>query len=82
VVRRARHDFRGPNSKLVKSKPSMCTRCNNVRSQPFDAAWDRFGSYLVDHEAEILARRSLCSPYSVLTGGHGPPMSSDTSSSI
>lgn len=59
VVRRARHDFRGPNSKLVKSKPSMCTRCNNVRSQPFDAAWDRFGSYLVDHEAEILARRSL-----------------------
>ena len=54
-----RHDFRGPNSKLVKSKPSMCTRCNNVRTQPFDAAWDRFGSYLVDHEAEILARRSL-----------------------
>jgi hypothetical protein len=37
----------------------MCTRCNNVRSQPFDAAWDRFVSYLVDHEAEILARRSL-----------------------
>lgn len=54
-----RHDFHGPNSSLVKSQLSMCVRCNNVRSQPFDAAWDSLVSYLVDHEAEILARRSL-----------------------
>lgn len=54
-----RHDFRGPNSHLVQFQPSMCMRCNNVRSQPFDGAWDRFVTYLVDRDVEILARRSL-----------------------
>jgi len=54
-----RHDFGGPNSPLVQFQPSICMRCNNVRSQPFDAAWDRLVSYLVDREAEILALRSL-----------------------
>src|SRR4051812_41239366 len=54
-----RHDFSGPGSRLVQFQPSMCARCNNTRSQPFDVAWDRFVAYLADHEADVLKDRSL-----------------------
>lgn len=54
-----RHDFSGPGSRLVQFQPSMGMRCNNARSQPFDVAWDRFVTYLVEHEAEVLETRSL-----------------------
>lgn len=54
-----RHEFRGPDSRLVKFRQSICTYCNNTRSQPFDVAWDRLASYLAKHEVEILRDRSL-----------------------
>lgn len=54
-----RHDFSRPGSRLAQFQPSMCMRCNNTGSQPFDVAWDRFVSYLVEHEAEVLETRSL-----------------------
>ena len=54
-----RHDFRGPNSKLMKFKASMCARCNNARSQPFDEAWDKFAEYLAGHEDQVLQNRAI-----------------------
>jgi hypothetical protein len=49
----------GPNSRLAKFKPTMCAKCNNERSQPFDLAYDSFTSYLDDHERHVLASRSV-----------------------
>lgn len=54
-----RHDFRGPNSPLVKFNATLCARCNNTRSQPFDNAWDVFVAHLADHEAEIVATQQI-----------------------
>ncbi|AFR50123.1 hypothetical protein KTR9_3488 [Gordonia sp. KTR9] len=34
---------------VVKFPKSMCDRCNNARSQPFDLAYDTFSDYLVTH---------------------------------
>jgi hypothetical protein len=52
-------DVQGPNSVLAKFKPTMCAKCNNERSQPFDIAYDRFTSYLDEHERHVLASRSV-----------------------
>jgi hypothetical protein len=49
-----RRDFRGPGSGLMKFSASLCARCNNQRSQPFDRAWDAFTAYLVENEEMIL----------------------------
>lgn len=54
-----RHDFRGPNSSLVKFAATLCVRCNDTRSQPFDDAWDTFVSYLADHEVEVVRTRRI-----------------------
>jgi hypothetical protein len=54
-----RHEFRGPDSGLVKFQPSICMRCNNTRSQPFDVAWDSFVGYLAKQEVEVLRDCSL-----------------------
>jgi hypothetical protein len=54
-----KHEVRGPNSGLFKFKPSMCTRCNNTRSQPFDRAWDTLTKHLVDNEEAVLATQSI-----------------------
>ena len=55
----ARHDFRGPNSDLVKFSQTLCKRCNDTRSQPFDNAWDTFVIYLADHEEEVVDQRQM-----------------------
>jgi hypothetical protein len=49
----------GPNSTLAKFRRSMCAKCNNERSQPFDNAYDSFTAYLHDHERHVLASRSV-----------------------
>jgi hypothetical protein len=54
-----RHDFHGPASRLVKFANSLCARCNNARSQPFDQAWDHFTRHLAQHEEAILATRTI-----------------------
>src|SRR4051812_13683577 len=45
---------RGPESKSFKFTASMCAPCNNVRSQPFDHAWDTFTQHLVDNEEAVV----------------------------
>lgn len=55
----AKRDFHGPKSPLVKFAPSLCARCNDTRSQPFDRAWDLFVSYLVENETAILASETV-----------------------
>jgi hypothetical protein len=54
-----RHDFRGPNSGLVKFAATLCARCNDTRSQPFDEAWDAFVSYIADHEADVVGTQNV-----------------------
>jgi hypothetical protein len=49
----------GPGSRLFKFEPSMCARCNDTRSQPFDRAWDTLTHFLVDNEQTILARQEI-----------------------
>ena len=36
----------GANSRLIKFKPSLCSICNNTRSQPHDRAWERLSGDL------------------------------------
>jgi hypothetical protein len=52
-------DVQGPNSDLAKFARTMCTRCNNERSQPFDLTYDRFTAYIHDKERHVLASRSV-----------------------
>ncbi len=47
-------EMTGSKSKVFKFEPMICVRCNGVRSQPFDAAYDQFMGYLFDNEAAIL----------------------------
>lgn len=44
----------GSKSKVFKFEPMICARCNGVRSQPFDAAYDQFMDYLFENEAAVL----------------------------
>jgi hypothetical protein len=52
-------DMQGPNSRLAKFKATMCAKCNNERSQPFDLAYDQFTTYIHDNERHVLASRSV-----------------------
>jgi len=54
-----RHQISGPNSSLFKFGPSMCSDCNNTRSQAFDNAWSTFTAYLAEYESEIIQNRTL-----------------------
>jgi len=51
--------MQGPNSTLAKFKATMCAKCNNQRSQPFDLAYDQFTSYIHEHERHVLSSRSV-----------------------
>lgn len=55
---RTRH-VQGPPATLRSSRRSLCARCNNERSQPFDLAYDMFTGYLHEHERHVLASRSV-----------------------
>jgi hypothetical protein len=52
-------NVQGPNSVLAKFKATMCAKCNNRRSQPFDLAYDQFTAYIHEHERHVLASRSV-----------------------
>lgn len=52
-------DFRGPNSALIMFSPTLCARCNDTRSQPFDTAWDAFGTYLAANEVKVVQTRQI-----------------------
>jgi hypothetical protein len=51
--------MRSNKSSPLKFKPNLCQPCNNARSQAFDQAYDRFVSWIFDHEDEVLASRSI-----------------------
>lgn len=52
-------NIQGPNSALAKFKATMCERCNNQHSQPFDLAYDQFTGYIHENEKHVLASRSV-----------------------
>ena len=49
----------GPNSKAAKFSKTLCQRCNNQRSQPFDHSYDQFAQYIVTHEESVLRFRCI-----------------------
>ena len=52
-------NVQGPNSVLAKFGQTMCAKCNNERSQPFDLAYDKFTAYLHERERHVHASRSV-----------------------
>jgi hypothetical protein len=54
-----RTEMRGPDSRVLKFEPTLCQRCNNHRSQPFDAAYDRFAKYVFSNERRVLLARRV-----------------------
>lgn len=51
--------LRGPNSEHLKYPKILCAPCNNVRSQPWDQAYDTFIAYVEHSSEDILAERRL-----------------------
>lgn len=52
-------EHRSTKSNALKFTKSMCTYCNNTRSQPFDQAYDKFIEWVVANEARVLAERRI-----------------------
>ncbi len=38
--------IKGINTNILKSRALLCDRCNNVRTQPYDRAWETLSTYL------------------------------------
>jgi hypothetical protein len=49
----------GPQSPVLKFSPTMCKVCNNVRSKPFDDAYDQFIAYVDAQAHSILASNQI-----------------------
>lgn len=45
--------------KILKFQKSLCSTCNNARSQPFDLAYDKLADYLTGHDTSIYRRGSV-----------------------
>lgn len=45
---------RGPKAARLMFGYSLCGQCNGTRSQPFDRAYARFSSYVINHHAQLL----------------------------
>ena len=56
---RALDQVQGPRSRRLAFEETMCQACNNVRSQPFDRAQERFNSYVKQHEGSIWASGTI-----------------------
>ncbi|WP_220186482.1 hypothetical protein [Streptomyces parvulus] len=48
---------------VVKFPKSMCGKCNNERSKPFDAAYETYSKYLQSHIVRIMPGVDLASLY-------------------
>lgn len=63
ISREIRHErklrLNSPKSKHAKFKNSLCSKCNNETSQPFDLAYDQFISFYKENEDEIVGSRTL-----------------------
>jgi hypothetical protein len=51
--------IRGPNSKFVKYRKILCSKCNNSFSQPFDKSYEAFVLFLLENEDLLLKRRFI-----------------------
>jgi hypothetical protein len=63
-LRYLKHDgskavLQGPNSKHVKFKRVLCSKCNNETTQPFDRAYDAFIQYVEGDRESILQKRQI-----------------------
>jgi hypothetical protein len=47
----------GPGSDELKFARVLCATCNNVRSQPFDMAYDTFTTFVINNEDSIIRAR-------------------------
>jgi hypothetical protein len=56
---RGRREVHGPNSDAFKFSPSLCQRCNNERSQPFDRAYEHFIGHVDDESRNVLRARRV-----------------------
>jgi hypothetical protein len=52
-------ETRSTRSDVLKFTPSLCTQCNNARSQPADRAYDRFIEWILANEKQVLADRRV-----------------------
>ena len=46
-------------SKFLHSKAPICTQCNNVRTQPYDVAWEKLAKYLLDNWKRIIIEKKF-----------------------
>jgi|TARA_Y100001973_G_C5209118_1_gene343996 hypothetical protein len=51
--------IQGANSSALKYPKSLCANCNNVKSQPWDRAYDQLVDWVLRNEAEILKKRFI-----------------------
>jgi hypothetical protein len=52
-------NLQGPGSLRVKYRPSLCQRCNTTATQPYDRAYDRFITWVIENETDILRKRLI-----------------------
>ncbi len=51
--------IQGANSNAFKYSASICEKCNNSVTQPFDFAYEKFVEHVFNHEDAILTRRFI-----------------------
>jgi hypothetical protein len=52
-------EHRSTKNDVFKFSASLCSYCNNTRSQPFDQAYDRFIEWIFENEEKVLADRHV-----------------------
>lgn len=52
-------NVQGPDSDLMKFEKSLCMKCNNSRSQPFDLSYDRWIEYVTSKYDRIVETRVI-----------------------
>jgi hypothetical protein len=51
------HQVHGPNSNVLKYKKSICKKCNDSLSQPFDNAYDIFVKWIIQNDKKVIKKR-------------------------
>ena len=52
-------ELQGPNSKKIKYDKTICSYCNNTKSQVFDKAHDAFFDYVQNESSQFLGKRLI-----------------------
>jgi hypothetical protein len=59
VKNKRAYDIQGPDSQSIKYLASLCSDCNNRRTQPFDFAYDQFCQFVIRNEQDVLKHRVI-----------------------